>query len=50
MFCINVVAVFWVSSNSEVKCSDTMADAANEHSWGIIEGMGHGEGQLCLGP
>lgn len=49
MFCINIVAIFWVSSNSEAKCRDTVAKAANEQTWGIIEGMGHGEGVLWLG-
>ena len=39
MFCINIVGIFWVSSNSEAKYRDTVSEAANERSWGIIEGM-----------
>lgn len=49
MFYINIVVVFGVSSNSEAKCRDKMAKAANEQSWGIIEGMDRGEGVLWLG-
>lgn len=42
-FCIKIVAIFWISSNSETKHRNTMAQAASEPGYGITERMGHGE-------